>query len=547
VSEPSKEEALIARIALHNKLISQEQFDEALALRARRKDETQDVGRILRAKGFLDEKQYRSARKAQEKHLVGKGMSEQEAKFAARGLKPGAKLEDDGEPAAGEEPSASLASPGTTKLGKPSAVQKAITKDEPGARGAKAAEAEEIEPEEVEPEAAEPPPPPEPEFKTEDANAFDADADEAKEKAEALAKLVKRPIDDNAKRAMIALLKKAREAGASDLHMSCGAKPFLRINGSINFLNMPVLTDEQNKLYFAQIMNDKQWAHFVEKNDWDGSIDLGKEYGRFRTNVLKQRRGTSGVFRVIKSKVPKLSDLGLPESLEKFTTYHQGLVLVTGSTGSGKSSTLAALIELINESRQDHVITLEDPIEYIFQGKKCNVTQRQIEIHTQSWGNALRASLREDPDVIMIGEMRDLETVELAITASETGHLVFGTLHTTNATRTIDRVLDVFPPKEQAQIRAMVSESLKGVISQQLVPKADGKGRVAAVEILMWTPAVGNLIREKRTFQLFSVMQTGRKLGMQLMDDSLADLLKQGLIAKEEARRRATNPKLFGG
>lgn len=544
MAEPSKEELLIGRIALHNKLISQAQFDEALALRNRRKDETQDLGRILRAKGFLDEKQYRSCRKAQEKHLLSKGLSETEAKAAARGLKAGAKVEDEDEAAGGDEPS-TLASPGTAKLGKPSQVAKALEKKEEDP------EPEEVSPDQLVEEPAETVPAaaaePEPEFKTEDANAFDAEEDEAAERAEALKKLVKRPIDENAKRGMIALLKKARDSGASDLHMSAGAKPFLRINGQINFLNMPVLTDEQNRLYFAQIMNDKQWAHFVEKNDWDGSIDLGKEYGRFRTNVMKQRRGTSGVFRVIKQKVPRLADLGLPESLEKFTTYHQGLVLVTGSTGSGKSSTLAALIDLINESRQDHVITLEDPIEYIFHGKKCNVTQRQIEIHTQSWGNALRASLREDPDVIMIGEMRDLETVELAITASETGHLVFGTLHTTNATRTIDRVLDVFPPKEQAQIRAMVSESLKGVISQQLVPKADGKGRVAAVEILMWTPAVGNLIREKRTFQLFSVMQTGRKLGMQLMDDSLADLLKAGQITKEEARRRATNPKLFGG
>jgi twitching motility protein PilT len=468
---------------------------------------------------------------------MSKGLSEAEAKAAARGLKPGSKVDEDEEAAPSEEPSASLASPPTARLGKGSATGR--VEEEPSS--------EEERPEEASSEESAPAQAAEPEFKTEDAPTFNEEEEEKAAKAAHLAKFGKRPLDETAKRGIIALLKKARESGASDLHLSCGAKPFMRVNGQINFLNMPVLTDEQNRLYFAQIMNDKQWLHFVDKNDWDGSIDLGREYGRYRTNILKQRRGTSGVFRVIKQKVPRLQELGLPESLEKFTTYHQGLVLVTGSTGSGKSSTLAALIELINESRQDHVITLEDPIEYIFHGKKCNVTQRQIEIHTQSWANALRASLREDPDVIMIGEMRDLETVELAITAAETGHLVFGTLHTTNATRTIDRVLDVFPPKEQAQIRAMVSESLKGVISQQLVPKADNKGRVAAVEILFWTPAVGNLIREKRTFQLFSVMQTGRKLGMQLMDDALSDLVKSGQVAKEEARRRATNPKLFGG
>jgi twitching motility protein PilT len=386
-----------------------------------------------------------------------------------------------------------------------------------------------------------------PEFKTEDGNTADVQDEESAERKAQLKLLAKRPIDESAKKTILALLKKARDIGASDLHMPAGSKPFFRLNGKIEFLNMPVLTDQQNRLYFAQITNDKQWAHFVEKNDWDGSIDLGVNGGRFRTNILKQRRGTSGVFRVIKAKVPSLQELGLPEALERFTTYHQGLVLVTGSTGSGKSSTLAALIDLINESRQDHIITLEDPIEYVFTGKKCNVTQRQIELHTHTWGNALRGALREDPDVIMIGEMRDLETVSLAITASETGHLVFGTLHTTNATRTIDRVLDVFPPKEQAQIRAMVSESLKGVVSQQLVPRADGKGRALAMEILFSTPAVGNLIREAQTFKLYSVLQTGKKLGMQLMDDSLMELMKAGTITKEEARRRATNPKLFGG
>jgi twitching motility protein PilT len=540
-SEPSKEEQLIGRIAIHNKIISQAQLDECIALRGRRKDETMDLGKILKVKGYLDEKQYRACRKAQEKHLVGKGMDQDEARLVARGLSgaagKAALAAEDAQAEAGDEPS-TLASPGTTRLDpkKISGGQKPVQAKE-----------EEPEPEPQEEEHAPAEPAGEPEMRTEEAKEFDADADEKAEKAEMLKRISKRPVDENARKTIINLLKKAREVGASDLHMSCGSKPFFRLNGQIQFLNMPVLTDEQNKHYVAQIMNDKQWVTFCEKNDWDGSIDLGKEHGRFRTNVLKQRRGCSAVFRVIKQKVPKLADLGLPESLEKFTTYHQGLVLVTGSTGSGKSSTLAALIELINESRADHVITLEDPIEFIFQGKKCNVTQRQIELHTQSWGNALRASLREDPDVIMIGEMRDLETVELAITASETGHLVFGTLHTTNATRTIDRVLDVFPPKEQAQIRAMVSESLKGVISQQLVPKVDGKSRVAAVEILMWTPAVGNLIREKRTFQLFSVMQTGKKLGMQLMDDSLMDLLKSGQISKEEAKRRATNPKLFGG
>jgi twitching motility protein PilT len=237
----------------------------------------------------------------------------------------------------------------------------------------------------------------------------------------------------------------------------------------------------------------------------------------------------------------------LPDILRKFTTYHQGIVLVTGAAGSGKSTTLAALIEIVNQTRKDHVITLEDPIEYVFECKKANISQRQIELHTQSWANALRAALREDPDVIMVGEMRDLDTMRLAVTAAETGHLVLATLHTTNATRSIDRLLDVFPPKEQPQIRAMVSESLRGIVSQQLVPRADGKGRVPALEILFSTPAVANLVRERKSFQLFSILQTGKKLGMRLMDDSLAELVEQRLITRDQARFRAQNPKRFEG
>jgi len=526
VSEATKEELLFGRIAIHNGLVDQAKIDQALAVRAKRKDDSLDLGRILKAKGFIDDKQYKACRKAQEKHLIQKGLSADQARLAARGLSGEAGLaalarEDAGQDGNGDVGEAASASPAPAKVA-----------------------VEEMAPDEVAPEeaqevvAVEPSPPPAPE-------PAPAAASEKKETVPARA-VEKRVLDEAAKKAILGLLKKARDAGASDLHLSAGSKPFLRLHGKIEFLNLPALTSNQNKSYFAQLLNDKQWAHYMEKNDIDVSIDLGKDGGRFRTNLMKQRRGYSGVFRVIKAKVPTLAELGLPQSLEKFTTYSQGLALITGPAGCGKSSTLAALIELINESRHEHIITLEDPIEYIFAGKKCNVMQRQVEVHTQSWANALRASTREDPDVVMIGEMRDLETVSLAITAAETGHLVFGTLHTTNATRTIDRVLDVFPPKEQAQIRAMVSESMRGVVSQQLVPRADGQGRVAALEILYSTPAVGNLIREKRTFQLFSVMQTGRKLGMQLMDDALMDYVKAGTITKDEAKRRAQNPKLFG-
>lgn len=522
--EPTKEELLFGRIALHNKLIVQEQFDEALAARRKRTDVNEDFGRILKGKGFVDDKQYRTIRKAQEKALQAKGFNDEQVKYLARGMNA-----DGSEP--GGEPGAAPAA-----VRRPSAVYDASKVAAPEALD----EPEVVEDEpEVVPDEPEPEPAPAPA-----AHAPKIEVGGEDDDPRAVAKARKRPIDANAKKTMISLLKKARDSGASDLHLSCGAKPFMRLHGQINFLQMPPITPQQGESLAAQLMTDTDWTHFQTKNDWDGSVE-GAECGRFRANVLRNRHGVSAVYRVIKEKIPTLAELGMPETLEKFTTFHQGLCLVTGAAGSGKSSTLAALIDIVNQNRKDHIITMEDPIEYIFQGKGCNVSQRQIELHTKSWGNALRASLREDPDVIMIGEMRDLDTVRLAITASETGHLVFGTLHTTSATRTIDRLLDVFPPGEQSQIRAMVSESLKGVISQRLLPKADGKGRVAALEILGWTPAVANIIREGTTYKLLSVLQTGRKLGMILMDESIKKLLDDGIITKEVARGAATNPKLF--
>ncbi|MCO5171620.1 MAG: PilT/PilU family type 4a pilus ATPase [Planctomycetes bacterium] len=506
-SEPTKEELLFGRIALHNKLITQAQLDEAVAARRRRTDVNDDLGRILKSQGAVDDKQYRTIRKAQEKALLAKGVTEEQAKYLARGMN--ADGTEPGGDAPARRPTASFEPP--------------------------AAEPEEMDdPEVVEDEEPAPAPAAAPVT-----SGDDHDHDDDRPRA-----AVKRPVDPSARKTMVSLLKKARDSGASDLHLSCGAKPFMRLHGQIHYLNMPVITPEQGEALAAGLMSDAGWAHFQKTNDWDGSVEA-PECGRFRANVLRNRRGISGVYRVIKEKIPTLQELGLPESLEKFTTFHQGLCLVTGAAGSGKSSTLAALIDIVNQNRKDHIITMEDPIEYVFQGKGCNVSQRQIELHTKSWGNALRASLREDPDVIMIGEMRDLDTVRLAITASETGHLVFGTLHTTSATRTMDRLLDVFPPGEQSQIRAMVSESLKGVISQRLLPRADGKGRVAALEILGWTPAVANIIREGTTYKLLSVLQTGRKLGMILMDESIKKLLDEGVITKEVARASATNPKLF--
>ena len=279
-----------------------------------------------------------------------------------------------------------------------------------------------------------------------------------------------------------------------------------------------------------------------------GQVDLAYDapgLGRFRTNVYRQARGTDAVFRAIPPEPPTLESLGLPASLAKFADYHQGLVLVTGPAGCGKSATLAALVHLINASRRDHIITIEDPIEVIHPSLSCVVNQREVGNHTQSFSRALRAALREDPDVIAIGELRDLETISLAITAAETGHLVIATLHTSSAIRTINRLLGVFPPNQQEQIRTMLSESLRAVISQRLVARADGTGRVAALEILIATKAVGNLIRENKTFQLKSVLQTGSTHGMFLLDFSLTELVKSGVITKEEGLRHAEDPAKF--
>ncbi len=330
-----------------------------------------------------------------------------------------------------------------------------------------------------------------------------------------------------------------QEGGASDVHLGVNAPPLWRLHGTLQPIwpDMPALTAENTAALAAGFLNEFQRAQLDERGDVD--FAYATEFGRFRTSVVRQRLGTDLVFRIINTRVRTMDDLGLPEALKLLTRFHNGLILVTGSVGSGKSTTLAALVEQINIERREHIITLEDPIEFVFQPKGCHITQREVHTHTASFGAALRGSLREDPDVIMVGEMRDLETVSLAITASETGHLVLGTLHTSNASRTLDRLLDVFPVDQQDQIRVMVSESLRGVISQQLVPRVDGQGRVLALEILTNTPAVANVIREAKTYMLPGIIQTGRKQGMQLMDDSLAQLFDDGIIGADEAVARA--------
>jgi twitching motility protein PilT len=330
-----------------------------------------------------------------------------------------------------------------------------------------------------------------------------------------------------------------QEAGASDVHLGVNAPPIWRLHGTLRPIwpDAPRFKPEQTQKLADSFLTDAQRALVNERGDAD--FAYANEKGRYRASVVRQRLGTDIVFRIINTRVRTMDELGLPEHLKLLTRYHNGLILVTGSVGSGKSTTLAALVEQINVERREHIITLEDPIEYVFEAKGCHITQREVHTHTRSFGVALRGALREDPDVIMVGEMRDLETISLAITASETGHLVLGTLHTGTAARTLDRVLDVFPVDQQEQIRIMISESLRGVVSQHLIPRADGTGRVLAIETLTNTPAVSNVIREARTFMLPGIIQTGRKQGMQLMDDALIDLHTRGLISAEETLARA--------
>ena len=336
----------------------------------------------------------------------------------------------------------------------------------------------------------------------------------------------------------------AHKQGASDLHLSAGEPPRIRVHGEMMPVKVPPLEKKEVHAMIYDILNDRQRKIFEETHDMDFSMELG-DVARFRVNAFMQQRGEAAVFRTIPTEVLSFDKLGLPKSMRDLAKLEKGIVLVTGPTGSGKSTTLAAIVDLINDERHGHILTIEDPIEFVHQSKNCLVSQREVGPHTHSFANALRGALREDPDVILVGEMRDLETISLALTAAETGHLVFGTLHTSSAPKTVDRIVDVFPSGEQAQIRAMFAESCRSVISQALLRKKDGKGRVAALEIMIGTPAVRNLIREGKVAQLPSALQTGSKWGMQTLDQNLKDLVLKGVVDKEAALLHAADPELF--
>ncbi len=339
-------------------------------------------------------------------------------------------------------------------------------------------------------------------------------------------------------------LKVLVDQNGSDLHLTVGSPPVIRVHGNLQRLKFRELTAKDMETLVYEIMEEEWRMRFLDKMDFDFAYEI-EGLARFRVNVFWQRKGLGAVMRTIPSEILTADDLGFPEVVRKLCMLTKGLVLVTGPTGSGKSTTLAGMVDLINKSRADHVLTIEDPIEFTHKNRKCLVNQREIGTNTKSFANALRAALREDPDVILVGEMRDKETIELGITAAETGHLVFGTLHTNSAPKTVDRIIDVFPADQQEQIRAMLAESLKGVISQVLLKKKGGKGRVAAQEIMVGTSAVSNLIRENKIHQIPSIIQTGKKDGMQLLDQHILEFLMAGEITPQEAYMKAHNKQAF--
>jgi len=487
-------ETLLGRVAVAAKLISIEQLNEAVLEHGRSGDK---LGDVLVKLGFLDEAGLLRLVELQ-KQVVAKAKAKAQTK-----------TQDAIEPAPGPpEPSEPKVTEGAMPMPTISPISSA-------------AEA----PQEAEPEpvfeptstatSARPPAPAEPQ-----------------------------PTSGGRPGSLDELLRDAVESGASDIHVHSGAPLKFRMRQQLYVHGSQALTQKEAEALVLPCLVPEERALFEERGELDFCYEL-RGVGRFRANVYRQLRGTDASLRFIPPQPPSLDDLGLPSTLAKFTSYHQGMVLLTGPTSCGKSSTMAALVNLINEERAEHILTIEDPIEYLHKSNRCLVNQRSVQRHTESFARALRAALREDPDVIVIGELRDRETISLAMSAAETGHFVLATLHTDNAVRTINRMIGAFPPDQQDQVRTMLSESLKAVISQRLVPTLDESGLAPALEIMVVNRAVGNLIREQKTVQIRSMLQTGSSHGMCLLDNSLAEMVAAGIISREQAHRICEDPKLI--
>ncbi len=506
---------LLGRIAVQAKLITMDQLNETTTQQAR--EPGKSIGRILIERGLINERQLEKLIKIQ-KDYIAKRKSQQVAAAQAVAAAPAA-------PAATEQPAAaSAAAPtATVRLDRATILQ---------AAGAQAAPPVSAPPAPAATAVAEPPTQERPPAVT---GGVTAPAPEPRP-SPAAAGVTSGRLD--------AILTQGVQMGASDIHVHSGSPLSMRINGKLGPQGETPIAAEEAEAMLIEVLAPDQKVIWEKQGELDFSHTI-PNVGRFRANIFRQHRGVDGVFRAIPAKPPSLQELGLPSMLARFTNFHQGIVLVTGPGGCGKSSTMASFVDIINEERKDHILTIEDPIEYLHPSKRCVVNQRQVFRHTESFARAQRAALREDPDVIANCELRDLETISLALTAAETGHLVLATLHTNNTIRTINRLVGVFPPNQQSQIRTMMSESLRAIVSQRLVVTTDGKRRVPAIEVLVINKAVSNLIRESKTFQIRSVLQTGSALGMCMLDGSLTDLVKAGTISKEEALRNCEDPRRF--
>ena len=536
---------LLGRLAVHNRMISMDQLAETTEEQGRRNDGT-SVGKILIEKGFITPEQLEKLLNAQ-RQMVARQRASQAAKAAAPDLeiepqKAKAVVDPRSEPMTPPAVEAPIVAPAPEpKQEEPAAAPRPTeAPSTPAAPPAVAPPTPEAPPA-VAPPTPEDPPAVEPK----PACPVESDTPATDSPVVTLGDDLAVPSDADLE-AFNAMLKEAVAKGSSDIHVHAGSPLMFRVHGKLAPGREGVVDPAQSELFALSPLNAEQRDIFAQRGELDFCYAL-EGVGRFRANIYRQQRGIDLVLRYIPPQAPSLEELGLPSSLAKFTNFSQGMVLVTGPAGCGKSSTLAALVDLINEERREHILTIEDPIEYLHPSKRCLVNQRSVHSHTESFARALRAALREDPDVIVVGELRDLETISLALSAAETGHLVMATLHTNNAIRTLNRIIGAFPADQQGQVRMMISESLRVVISQRLIPRADGQGRVAAIENLVVTRAVGNLIRENKTFQIHSILQTGASQGMVLLDHSIKALLDAGTISREEALQNCEDAKLLDG